>query len=76
MRPVRCFPILPFSSTHLPAQVAKKLAEDGVAGQGPDGVVLINPSQCLIVLGSIVGCFEGAGLVIPIQVRSETSAIK
>ncbi|CAN0537064.1 unnamed protein product, partial [Ectocarpus sp. 12 AP-2014] len=29
------------------------------------GIVLINTSECLILLGSMVGCFEGNGLVLP-----------
>lgn len=32
------------------------------------GIVLINTSECLILLGSVVGCFEGIGLVLPIEV--------
>ncbi|CAM9721892.1 unnamed protein product [Ectocarpus sp. 12 AP-2014] len=31
------------------------------------GIVLINTSECLILLGSVVGCFEGIGLVLPIE---------
>ena len=50
-------------------QVAKKLAVDGVAGEGTGGsIALINPGDCLILFGAAVGCFEGIGLVLPIEV--------
>lgn len=50
--------------------MAQKLSDDGLAGESTGGkVVLINPGDCLILLGSVVGCFEGIGLVLPIQVR-------
>eukprot|EP00903_Cladosiphon_okamuranus_P013130 g12245.t2 len=49
-------------------EVARKLSDDGLAGENTGGkVVLINPKDCLILLGSVVGCFEGIGLVLPIQ---------
>eukprot|EP00752_Nemacystus_decipiens_P008798 g7851.t1 len=49
-------------------EVARKLSDDGLAGENTGGkVVLINPADCLILLGSVVGCFEGIGLVLPIQ---------
>lgn len=37
--------------------------------------MLINPGDCLILLGSVVGCFEGIGLVLPIQVGLEQSVL-
>lgn len=44
--------------------------DHGVAGEDTGGsIVLINPSRCLLLLGSVVGCFEGIGLVLPIQAR-------
>lgn len=50
--------------------MARKLSDDGLAGENTGGkVVLINPGDCLILLGSVVGCFEGIGLVLPIQVN-------
>lgn len=56
------------------AQLARKLFDDGLAGENTGGkVVLINPADCLILLGSVVGCFEGIGLVLPIQVRHGTA---
>eukprot|EP00904_Undaria_pinnatifida_P006913 jgi/Undpi1/3351/HiC_scaffold_15.g06724.m1 len=49
-------------------EVVRKLAEDGAAGDASGGgIVLVNPGDCLILLGSVVGCFEGIGLVLPIQ---------
>ncbi|CAM9305474.1 unnamed protein product [Laminaria digitata] len=49
-------------------EVARKLVEDGAAGEtSGGGIVLVNPGDCLILLGSVVGCFEGIGLVLPIQ---------
>lgn len=62
--------MLPFQPPDWLPQVARKLSDDGLAGENTGGkVVLINPKDCLILLGSVVGCFEGIGLVLPIQVR-------
>ena len=51
--------------------MVRKLVEDGAAGESSGGgIVLINPGDCLILLGSVVACFEGIGLVLPIQVEA------